>query len=241
MSSNQGYGQYCPLAMASTLLGNRWTLLLIREFMEGSTRFNDLARGLPLLSRSLLKRRLQELEDNRLITHRPGSRGKSGECRLTPAGEDLTKVIFQMATWGQEWIDEEPSLKDIDGRFLIWDMGRNVKPTDFLPNPFTVHFIFEDAPEEIREHWLVFEQNEVDACYIDPGKDVDVFVETGLRTMTRVWMGWCSLEAAIRDGDMVVTGQPLYIDRMREWLGLSSLASTQKRPVTQRIGQALSQ
>jgi len=232
-----GYGQYCPLAMASETLCNRWTLLVLRELLDGSSGFNEIARGLPLMSRTLLSRRLRELETAGIISHEPGQRGRAGTYRLTEAGRALGPVVRAMAVWGQEWIDEEPSLEEVDVRFLMWDMRRNVRPIDGLPPRFTVRFKFTDAPEGLEEHWLVFEAGEVDLCYVDPGHEVDVHIETDLRTMTRVWMGWRSLAEALKAEEIAATGQPAHLSSMRDWLGLSGLASVQKRPAGQRVGR----
>ena len=233
-----GYGQYCPLAMASEILCNRWTLLVLRELLDGSTSFNDIGRGLALMSRSLLSRRLRELEAAGLVSHAPGAPGTAGAYALTPAGLALGPVVRAMAMWGQEWIDEEPSLVDVDVRFLMWDMRRNVRPIAELPERFTVRFHFADAPEGLRQHWLVFEQGEVDLCYVDPGHDVDVEVEADLRTMTRVWMGWRDLNAALADGSLTVTGPRAHVASMREWLGLSRLAHIPKREPRERVLRA---
>lgn len=235
MASATGYGQYCPLAMASDILCNRWTLLVVRELLDGSTSFNEIGRGLPLISRSLLSRRLRELEASGIITHQPGARGSSGAYHLTAAGRALESVVRAMAIWGQEWIDEEPSLEDVDVRFLMWDIRRNVKPIAELPPRFTVRFDFEDAPDGLREHWLVFEGAEVDLCYVDPGHEIDVHLETDLRTMTRVWMGWDDLDAALREERILLTGARKPIGLVRQWLGLSQLAGITKQPSADRV------
>ncbi len=235
-----GYGQYCPLAMASELLCNRWTLLILRELLDGSTSFNEISRGLALMSRTLLSRRLRELEAAGVLIHIPGVRGAAGIYQLTAAGQALGPVVRSIAIWGQEWIDEEISLEAVDVRFLMWDMRRNVRPIAGLPSLFTVRFMFADAPEGIREHWLVFEQGEVDLCYIDPGHDVDVNLETDLKTMTRIWMGWRDLDAALKDDSLQVTGPKAHLSTMREWLGLSRLAHIAKRPPQERVMRAMS-
>lgn len=238
MSSENGYGQYCPLAMASEMLGNKWTMLVIRELLDGSTSFNEIARGLPLAFRSLLARRLRDLEQNGLVQHPSGTRGKSGDYRLTEAGKALSSVVRAMAIWGQEWIDEEPSLKDDDVRFLLWDIRRNAKAASFLPDPFTVQFIFSDAPDGLTDHWLVFEESDVDLCHVDPGHEIDAFVETDLRTMTCVWMGWYDLDEAMSEGALEITGQARIVEKSRDWLGLSGLSGISKQPVENRVGRA---
>ncbi|HYC44128.1 MAG TPA: helix-turn-helix domain-containing protein [Burkholderiales bacterium] len=229
------YGQFCPLAMASELLCNRWTMLIVRELLEGSTTFNDISRGVPLMSRNLLARRLKELEAAGAVSCRAGARGAKGSYRLTPAGEALGAIVTSMATWGQEWVDVEPSVEDVDARLLMWDIRRNVRPLPEFPSRFTIHFVFPDAQTPVREHWLVFEGSEVDLCYFDPGHEVDVEIEAGLRTMTAIWMGWTDLADAQRDKAISIRGDARFVKRAREWLGLSKLAGITKRPEELRV------
>ncbi len=107
-------------------------------------------------------------------------------------------------------------------------MRRNVRPIESLPSRFTVRFNFEDAPEGPRQHWLVFERNEVDLCYVDPGHEIDIHLETDLKTMTRAWMGSRDLDTALRNGSIPVTGDRIHVASMRDWLGLSGLAHIRK-------------
>jgi hypothetical protein len=153
------------------------------------------------------------------------------------AGHNLGPAIRALAIWGQQWIDEEPSLENVDVRFLMWDMRRNLRPIAELPDRFTVRFQFDDAPAGLQEHWLVIEQGEVDLCYVDPGHEVDVHLQSDLRTMVRIWMGWRDLGAAIQDGTFIAIGPSPYIASMREWLGLSQLAPVPKRPISERVGR----
>lgn len=229
------YGQYCPLAMASELLCNRWTLLVIRELLDGSTTFNDIGRGVPTMSRTLLSQRLQELEAAGVIVHRAARRGGRGSYHLTKAGQALGAVVKSIACWGQEWIDVEPSVQKIDARFLMWDMRRNVVPLPEMPGRFTVRFFFPDAEEALQQHWLVFEAGEVDPCYFDPGHPVDVEIEAELATMTKVWMGWEDFAAARRSDRLRIAGEARFVKRAKEWLGLSKLAAIPKQPASLRV------
>jgi DNA-binding HxlR family transcriptional regulator len=229
------YGQYCPLSMACELLCNRWTMLVIRELLDGSTAFNQIGRGVPAMSRNLLSQRLKELEAAGILSCRSARRGAQGNYRLTPAGEALGAVVMSMATWGQEWIDVEPSVDQIDASFLMWDMRRNVKPLPDLPSRFTVHFHYPDAEETLKEHWLVFENNEVELCHFDPGHQIDVEIEADLRTMTMVWMGWEDFAKAQREGRLQIRGDRKFVTRAREWLGLSKLAGIPKQSEAQRV------
>ena len=140
-----------------------------------------------------------------------------------------------MATWGQEWIDVEPSVRDIDARFLMWDIRRNVNPLPDLPRRFTVRFFFPDAEKALREHWLVLENKKVDLCHFDPGHQVDVEIEADLRTMTMIWMGWEDFAKAQHDQRLHIRGDRRFVKRAKEWLGLSKLAGLAKQPEELRV------
>jgi DNA-binding HxlR family transcriptional regulator len=235
MKGQPGYGQYCPLSMAAEILCNRWTMLVLRELLEGSTGFNEIGRGVPLMSRTLLMSRLRELEEVGLVTRAGSGAGRQVHYRLTAAGNALGNVVRTMAEWGQEWIDVEPSLRDVDTDFLMWDIRRNVRPLPEFPKRFVVHFHFPDAPKKKQEHWLIFDGGEVDICYIDPGYDVDIQIEAGLKTMTKVWMGWQDFATAVRCGDLRIDGPQHFTRNAKTWLGLSSLAGVNKRPPEHRV------
>jgi DNA-binding HxlR family transcriptional regulator len=235
MKSRPAYGQYCPLSMAAEILCNRWTMLVLRELLEGSTGFNEISRGVPLMSRTLLMGRLRELEGVGLVIREERGAGKPVHYRLTAAGNALGRVVRTMAEWGQEWIDVEPSIQDVDTDFLMWDIRRNVRILPELPRRFVVRFHFPDAPEKKQEHWLIFESGEVDICYIDPGYDVDVQIEANLKTMTKVWMGWQGFSAAVRCGDLQIVGPREFTRSASAWLGLSSLAGVRKQPPDRRV------
>jgi DNA-binding HxlR family transcriptional regulator len=235
MKGRPTYGQYCPLSMSAEILCNRWTMLVLRELLAGSTGFNQISRGVPLMSRTLLMGRLRELERVGLVIKEDSGSGKPVHYRLTAAGGALGKVVRTMAEWGQEWIDVEPSLQDVDTDFLMWDIRRNVRVLPEFPSRFVVRFHFPDAPEKKQEHWLIFENGEVDICYIDPGYDVDVQIEAGLKTMTKVWMGWQDFSTAVRCGDLQIEGPRKFTKSASTWLGLSSLAGVRKQSPDLRV------
>src|ERR1700751_3930764 len=115
------YGQFWPVAMAAEIVCNRWTALVLREMLCGTTRFNDLRRGVPRMSPTLLSKRLKELEEAGIITARPTGKGGVVEYRLTQAGEDLRGVVMSLGFWGQRWIQSTLSLKNLDPSLLMWD------------------------------------------------------------------------------------------------------------------------
>ncbi|GGH41591.1 transcriptional regulator, HxlR family [Cribrihabitans marinus] len=226
--SQAGYKQFCPLAMAAEVLCTRWTMVLVRELIAGSTRFNDLRRGVPKMSPTLLSQRLKDLEAAGVVEKVavPSERGVS-EYRLTKAGRDLHDVVIAMGMWGQKWVESSLSLGNLDASLLMWDMRRNLNP-DPLPNKRTViQFVYHDQPASKRDWWLVVEPNgDVDLCWSDPGFEVDLYVTVDLRTMTAIWMGVAKVSA---EGEMFeFNGSRSIADSMQSWLGLSPFAVQKK-------------
>jgi DNA-binding HxlR family transcriptional regulator len=224
-----GYKQFCPVAMASELLCTRWTMVLLRELIAGSTRFNDLRRGVPKMSPTLLSQRLKELEAAGVVERRALKSEKGVfEYRMTEAGKDLGPIVEAMGFWGQKWVEARRSLKNLDPSLLMWDMRRNLNPTP-LPNRRTViEFLYPQLPVSKRFWWLVIEkQGEVDLCWSDPGFNVDLYVSTDLRTMTAIWMGLTTV--AKESEKIILTGDRDIARKMQTWLGLSPFAIERKR------------
>jgi DNA-binding HxlR family transcriptional regulator len=220
------YGQFCPVAMAAEVLGARWTLVLLRELVSGSTRFNDLRRGLPRMSPALLSKRLKELEVAGLIERAPVAREPGlFEYRLTEAGRALKPVIEAIGCWGHNWIDSEASLDKLDVSLLMWDMRRNIDPTPMPRARNTVQVIFKDLPGARRNWWLVIEPGkDVDLCSVDPGFDVDLYLSTDLRTMTEIWMGHTTISRAKEQDRLLITGNRQLEADLGVWLKLSPFA-----------------
>lgn len=226
-----GYKQFCPVAMASEILSKRWTLILIRELIAGSTRFNDLRRGVPRMSPTLLSGRLKELEAAGIVDVRSDGAGPGlHEYRLTEAGRDLGAVIEAVGIWGQRWVEAELSLENLDPGLLMWDMRRNLKPSPLPATRSVITFIYSDMPSSRRQWWLIVEPGGgVDLCSVDPGFEVDLFVTTDLRSMTSIWMG-LSTVAGERSADrLLFDGDSRIGAHMQDWLGLSHFATEPKR------------
>jgi len=215
--------------MAAEVLCTRWTLVLIRELIAGSTRFNDLRRGVPKMSPTLLSQRLKELEGAGVIKRKILQSEKGiFEYQLTEAGRELGAVVEALGFWGQKWIGSAESLENLDPSLLMWDMRRNLNPTP-LPNKRTViQFLFSDLPVSKSHWWLVVEpRGEVDLCWSDPGFEINLYVTTELRTMTSIWMGLTSVEK--ERGKMKLSGPQGIIKSMQTWLGLSPFAAVRKQ------------
>jgi len=216
--------------MAAEVICSRWTALVLREMLCGSTRFNDLRRGVPRMSPTLLSKRLKELVDAGVIAAIPASDSGIAEYKLTKAGEDLRGIIMSLGIWGQRWVESSISLKNLDPSLLMWDMRRNLRPS-VLPNRrrCTVKFVYPELSADRKSWWLVIDGGDVDLCAVDPGYDVDLHVSSTLRSMTAVWMGHSTLKAEIEAGNIELTGDKTIARSMHEWLGLSKFAKERPR------------
>jgi DNA-binding HxlR family transcriptional regulator len=224
------YKQFCPVAMAAEILCTRWTVVLLRELMAGSTRFNELRRGVPRMSPALLSQRLKELEAAGII-ERQASDTEPGvfEYRLTDAGQELNPVVEAFGIWGQRWVATELSLQHLDASLLMWDMRRNLDTTPMPKARRVIQFRYPELPPAQRTWWLLVDPAAaVDLCSVDPGFDVDLYVSTDLRTMTAIWMGLDTVRDARRTERLMLTGDRQLISDMQAWLGLSPFAKEVK-------------
>jgi DNA-binding HxlR family transcriptional regulator len=213
--------------MAAEIICSRWTALVMREMLCGSTRFNDLRRGVPRMSPSLLSKRLKELEKAGVITTRPAKGGT--EYKLTERGEDLREVVMSIGAWGQRWVESALSLKNLDPSLLMWDMRRHLVPSVLPARRSTIRFDFTEPGLGRKIYWLVVDGRSVDLCYFDPGHDVDLYVRGSLRAMTSIWMGVTSLGTETSAGNIELTGDKVIAHSMQAWLGLSPFAKEKRR------------
>jgi DNA-binding HxlR family transcriptional regulator len=218
------YGQFCPVAMTAEVLTERWTPLIVRELLSGSTRFNDLRRGVPLMSPSLLSKRLKTLERVGVIERRRGP-GQVVEYHVTPAGDELWPIIESMGVWGQRWARGDVSARHLDASLLMWDIHRNVEVDELPAARVVVHFHLRGGSDKKSRFWLVIEPDSVDLCLVDPGYDVDVVVEGHVRTMVDYWMGTIDFSDAVRSGDLRVEGPRTLVRALPTWFRRSSFAA----------------
>ena len=228
-----GYGQFCPVAMASEVLGTRWTILVVRELLCGSHRFNDLRRGLPHISPALLSKRLRELEELGVVKRHLDPDTGMPQYKLTEAGEELRPVIMAMGAWGQRWLEAQLSMKNLDPSLLMWDMRRNLNPDPLPSRRVTIQFLYQDVTPGRAKWWVVIdksgEDGVVDLCKKAPGYDVDLYVVSDLRSMTAIWMGLMTVQEALDAGKLQLTGSRQLQSSMQTWLGLSVFADEPKR------------
>jgi DNA-binding HxlR family transcriptional regulator len=216
------YHQFCPVAKAMELLDERWTLLVVRELVIGSQRFNELRRGVPRMSPALLSKRLNQLVRAGIVEREAD--GADVRYVLTPAGQELRPVVEAVGAWGTRWIGELGD-EDLDPKLLLWDMHRNVDHDTVPAGRTVIQFAFVDVPNYARHWWLVINRDEVDVCDVDPGFAVGVTVNASLRGMTEIWRGDLGWAEAIRSGAVEVLGPQALRRGVPTWFKLSSFAS----------------
>ncbi len=213
--NGSGYGQYCPIARALEVLGERWSLLILRDMLVGATHFNDLARGLPGLSRSLLSKRLRGFE-RAGIAERVGS-----QYVLTSAGRELEPIVFGLGSWGARWTFGDPDPDELDAELLVWWMHSRIDTSVLPGDHHVVHIRFTD---DRRQFWIVVEAGEASVCLSDPGFAVDVAIVTDVGTLYQVWIGRLPLADAQRSARLTVTGARPATRHIGEILRLSPIA-----------------
>jgi len=217
------YGQFCPISKALEVLGERWTILIVRELLMGATRFNELQRGLSLISPTILTKRLNDLADAGIVLRKkiPGQRGY--EYFLTEMGKQLLPVVKSIGDWGMRWARGRMDDSDLDIELLMLYLQRSIKPEKLPGKETVIRFKFTDV-DKYNEWWLVASENKVDVCVRDPGKDVDVYFTTDLRTMIKLWMGDISYKSAINEDILKLVGPSALTRDVASWLAPSIYA-----------------
>jgi len=221
-----GYGQYCPMAKAMELLGERWTLLVVRELLLGSSHFNEIRRGVPKMSPGLLSTRLRTLNRAGIIERRE----ENGRAvyKLTPRGLELSDVIRSLSEWGMNWAGK-PRDDDLDLQLLTWDIRRGAMIDAWPRTPTVLAFRMSGVAPKASHWWLLVVDGQADVCDVDPGYAVSATITTSLRTLTEAWRGDISWSRAVLNGAVSVDGPPEVRRALPRWLGLTA-ASDVSRP-----------
>lgn len=219
----QGFGQFCPVALASEMLTQRWSLLIIRELLAGSTKFSDIRRGVPRISASLLKTRLDTLVHADIVERRRSADRDVDEYHLTKAGRELKPVLTQIGEWGQRWA-RDISPEDLDPGWLVWNIHRRLDTSEMSPGRTVIQIEFADAPRNHRDFWLVHKDGDVEVCLKPPGFPVDLTVRTTVRIMAEVWRGIRDVRKEIRSGSIGLEGRAACRRAFPRWLLLSVYA-----------------
>lgn len=229
----QKYNQYCPVARASEIVADRWTLLIVRELILGSHRFNEIERGLPGVSRSLLASRLRDLETAGVLERLPAAQSNVAEYHLAEAGRDLKPVVEAMGAWGVRWAFGEPKLEELDAGLLIWRIHQRIDRELLPERRIVVEFDFT-GPRG-RRVWLVLEPREVSVCVTPPRFDADLVVRADLACFYRVWLGQIEYDTARRCGSVVVEGPPTLARQLPRWFQWSPMARFVRELARERV------
>jgi len=212
------YGQFCPVARALEILGDRWTLLIIREMLGGMSHFNDLERGLPRISRSLLATRLRQLQQAGIIEKRLTDSGRSTtEYHLTQAGRELRHVVGALWVWGEAWAFGDPTPEELDPVLLMWRL-RNEVNVKQLPD-FRVVAQFDFCGAATVTFWLILTTEDVTLCLTDPGYEINVLVTADLAVTYKLWGGRIGYREALNDYNVTVEGVPSLVRAFPKWFG----------------------
>ena len=221
-----GFGQFCPVAVACEVFAERWTPIILRELLAGAQHFNEIHRGVPLISRPLLASRLRRLESAGVIA-REKRPDVSGHCyRLTEAGREFAPVIEQLGTWGQRWT-VRVERRNLDAGFLMWNIRRRIAREQLPPHRIVVHFSFDGTPSHYRGYrlfWLILGREQVELCVDDPGFEVDLCVDADIAAFTKVWLGDLTLDEALRCKQVRLIGPKNLVKAFPSWLMLSRFA-----------------
>ena len=217
------YGQFCPVAKATEIVGDKWTMLLLRELLLGTCRFSDFVRSMSRISPTVLTKRLKMLEDKGVIIRKPISGQRGCEYRLTPMGRELEPVIDGLAVWGMRWARGQMTDDELDVELLMWDIRRRIDSQSLPDGETVLCFTFSDLDQH-KTWWLVIDGDEIDLCTEDTGKDVDLYVTSDLRTMVEIWEGDTDLRTAIRDERVIAMGARHLIRSINDWFGFCAYA-----------------
>lgn len=221
--TGRSYGQYCPLALAAEILCRRWSLLVISRIIDGCHTFNDIHRGVPRMSPSLLSTRLGELEHAGIVARVPLAAGKGHRYELTEAGQDLDGIVMALAVWGQRWA-RDMTMDDLDPGFLAWSMHTRMNVEAMPPGRTVLAFEFSGAPTDCDRFWIVVDDGRVDMCLKDPGYEATLTIRSDLRTFVEAWRGIRDLDELLRREEVVVIGPAKLRRELSRWLLLSGLA-----------------
>jgi DNA-binding HxlR family transcriptional regulator len=211
------YGQFCPIAVGAEIFAERWTPLIVRELFAGSTRFNQLQRGLPRIPKAILARRLRYLEETGVVSRRDHAGGGTG-YELTPAGRELAAVAVALGEWARQWGHAEIREQNLDPDFLLWDIHRDIL-VERLPELSVVVRIDLTGAHE-QSYWLVLERPEPSLCLVDPGMEVDISVVADTVALHRVWVGELDFAKALTNGAIALDGPPELRRAFPGWLAM---------------------
>jgi DNA-binding HxlR family transcriptional regulator len=221
-------GSLCPAVKAADMIGDKWTLLLMRELFTGANRYNAFQRALPRISPTVLSKRLKQMEQDGLIIKKSVAGEKATEYRLTKCGRELAPLINYMSKWGLRWVRRRMNEEDLDVGTFMWDFHRSLNTAE-LPDGETVFSVTFTGLDAHNKWWLVANGNTVDLCTDDPGKEIDLYISGSLPAVAEVWMGDREVSAAAKDDDILFTGASYLVRNASQWFPKSRYADVRPK------------
>jgi DNA-binding HxlR family transcriptional regulator len=211
------FGQFCPIAKATEIIGEKWMILILREVLMGSTRFNELQRGLSMISPAVLSKRLSSAVEYGLILKKklPGQKGY--EYLPTKATKELLPIFIELGNWGMRWTREHLTENDFDVDFLLLYLQRSIQPENLPGKETTIRFSFTDL-EHQPNWWILVRNDEVDVCTIDPGREVDIYFTCSAKCMSDIWMGETSYKKEIANKNLKLVGPRVLTRNVTDWM-----------------------
>ncbi|MCA9728260.1 MAG: winged helix-turn-helix transcriptional regulator [Candidatus Eisenbacteria bacterium] len=221
------YGQFCPIARASEILAERWTILILRNLLLGCETYSEIAAGAPGIPRALLTARLRELQRTGVVDAQPLEGRRGHRYHLTDAGKDLQEVLMALGAWGERWLELTPS--HVDPSIVLWSWSHYYLASDRLPaQRVVVHFRFPDQARSLRDYWMIFDQERTEVCTFDPGFGVDLDAELDSRTLAEWHLGHLDWNRARRDGRIRLQGSKSLAQALPRWKRPSDFASVER-------------
>ncbi len=227
---NHAYPKFCPVAMGADAIEPRWTMLVLCEMWSGSTRFSEIQRGVPGMSPGLLSKRLKDMVRRGLVRRDAQGRGAHATYVTTPLADELEPIVRALGEWAHRNVDSAVSLRSLDARLLMWNIRRKINRSELPLQKCVIRFTLENRPDPSVDYWLVIKPGvETDICYVDPGFEVDLFVEAELRALTSAWMGHTSFGHELDREAIVLIGNAAMARSLTRWLVASSFATPPAR------------
>lgn len=216
---------FCPVAMACEMLEPRWTMLVLCEMWGGSSRFNDIQRGVPAMSPSLLSKRLKDMQTKGLVQRDKSPDSGRYDYFTTPMADKLKNLVYRLGEWAYENVEAEIDMSNLDAKFLMWNIRRKINSLELPNRKVTIQFILHNPPEDTTNYWLISKPDaETDLCFSDPGLNVDLFLTCDLTSLSSAWMGQSSFAKEIDEGRITLIGNKQIGDNLTRWLAQSHFA-----------------
>ncbi len=215
-------GSLCPAMASADILGDKWTLLLLREMFLGTTRFGGFQKAIPRMSPSILSKRLKTLEAAEIIIRKSALTSQAADYKLTRSGRELGPIVENMAIWGMRWRKRSIAAQDCDVGGFMWDFHRTLN-TDGLPDGETVILVQISDRTDLSMWWVIANSETVDLCPTDPGHDVDLYLTATLANLVALWLGDVDVREAVEAKTVFLDGPRHLVNTAQDWMAQSPL------------------